>query len=556
MIQRRYCLMLLTILTTLLLASVSYSATVQIPRTGQTKCYGAETEMSCSGSGQDGELQTGAPWPVARFTDNSIANPGNLSVTDNLTGLTWAKDGKTAPDTLTWQQALDFITGLNVNNHLGYSDWRLPNRNEMESLIDKSQSDQALWLNTQGFTNIQRDYYWTSSTDVDSLYCSSATCAWYVYMGSGGMTSGFTNRNYKTTKHYFLPVRGGQGGAVSLPRTGQSGCYNELGTPRACSETGEDGDTLAGIVWPIPRFHDNSDQTITDKLTGLVWSKNTSPASSDGSGETKTWIQSLDYVKTLNSNKYLGYNDWRLPNINELASLSNKDFTDQRLWLQNQGFINLLSGSYWSSTTSATHTDTAWMFWIDYSFTHYQGKNWTFYVWPVRGSTVVSTKRLTVVKDGNGEGNIIADSGSLNWNGNSGTADYDSGTIVNLSAVPSSGSVFNGWGGACGGNFLCGITMTDNMLVTVTFKKADRAKIVGGSGYATIADAYAAAVNGNTLLMLDGDHVVNTLNLNKTITLKGGYNTSFTALSGVPTVLDGIINIIGETVTMDRIIIK
>jgi hypothetical protein len=39
----------------------------------------------------------------------------------------------------------------------------------------------------------------------------------------------------------------------------------------------------------------------------LVWSKDANPA-----GTAKTWQQALDYVKTLNSQKYLGYTDWRL----------------------------------------------------------------------------------------------------------------------------------------------------------------------------------------------------------------------------------------------------
>jgi hypothetical protein len=58
------------------------------------------------------------------------------------------------------------------------------------------------------------------------------------------------------------------------------------------------------------------DQTVTDRLTGLTWSRDANP------GETpKTWKQALDYIKTLNGQNYQGHNDWRLPNAKELQSI-------------------------------------------------------------------------------------------------------------------------------------------------------------------------------------------------------------------------------------------
>ncbi len=57
-------------------------------KTGQTKCYDASgTEISCSGTGQDGAYQNGATWPNPRFTYNE-----NGTVKDNLTGLIWLKN--------------------------------------------------------------------------------------------------------------------------------------------------------------------------------------------------------------------------------------------------------------------------------------------------------------------------------------------------------------------------------------------------------------------------------------------------------------------------------
>ena len=111
-------------------------------------------------------------------------------------------------------------------------------------------------------------------------------------------------------------------GTVQLPQTGQTKCYDTAGTEIACAGTGQDGEIRAGVAWPNPRFIDNMDGTISDKLTGLIWTKDAgTPTEGACIGEIKTFQGALDYVKCLNSNSYLGYVDWRLPNIKELSSV-------------------------------------------------------------------------------------------------------------------------------------------------------------------------------------------------------------------------------------------
>ena len=59
-----------------------------VPKTGQTECWDEDGNViDCEGTGQDGDLQKGRPWPNPRFTDN---NDG--TVTDTLTGLVWLKN--------------------------------------------------------------------------------------------------------------------------------------------------------------------------------------------------------------------------------------------------------------------------------------------------------------------------------------------------------------------------------------------------------------------------------------------------------------------------------
>ena len=143
---------------------------------------------------------------------------------------------------------------------------------------------------------------------------------------------------------------------LNLARTGQTTCTNESGAVIGCAGTGQDGDTLTGAVWPAPRFVDNQDQTITDALTGLTWTKNAETPgynlyTCSATNITINWQQALDHVTCLNNRNYLGHNDWRLPNIVELESLVNNEVPGSDDWLEAQGFVNVW-GSYWSSTTA------------------------------------------------------------------------------------------------------------------------------------------------------------------------------------------------------------
>ncbi|KJU83658.1 protein containing DUF1566, partial [Candidatus Magnetobacterium bavaricum] len=100
---------------------------------------------------------------------------------------------------------------------------------------------------------------------------------------------------------------------VSLPQTGQTKCYDEGGKEISCIATGQDGDLKKGVAWPDPRFKDNGDKTVTDNLTGLVWTKDAGTPTVDScAGGKMNWQAAIGYVACLNKAKHLGYTDWRL----------------------------------------------------------------------------------------------------------------------------------------------------------------------------------------------------------------------------------------------------
>ena len=98
--------------------------------TGQAVCYDPGGEpIPCAGSGQDAESCSGMPWPTPRF--KVLGN----TVLDRLTDLTWARDANLSEFPMTWQEAFDYVAGMNHSRVFGHADWRLPNRRELRSLM-------------------------------------------------------------------------------------------------------------------------------------------------------------------------------------------------------------------------------------------------------------------------------------------------------------------------------------------------------------------------------------------------------------------------------------
>jgi hypothetical protein len=172
------------------------AAPADVPETGQTLCYDTTgTAIACAGTGQDGEHKAGVAWPATRFTPGAGATAA--CVTDNLTGLMWPADANLAAATRTWQQALDDANALTL---CGFTDWRLPNVNELESLVNSETANLATILISQGFTNVQANNYWSSTSRADS-----PANAWFVLMSDG-----YVSTRSKSDSHYVWPVRAGQ----------------------------------------------------------------------------------------------------------------------------------------------------------------------------------------------------------------------------------------------------------------------------------------------------------------------------------------------------------
>lgn len=149
-----------------------------LPQTGQTTCHDAlGRETPCPGTGQDSEHRHGLAWPHPRFRDLGE------SVFDNLTGLVWLKDADLYGKPINWGKALDFIGDINRRGLDGSSDWRLPDINALESLVDCSQAEPALPAG-HPFRNV-REAYWSATT---SFF--ETDWAWTLYLHKGALGVG------------------------------------------------------------------------------------------------------------------------------------------------------------------------------------------------------------------------------------------------------------------------------------------------------------------------------------------------------------------------------
>jgi hypothetical protein len=339
--------------------AVTCGEVVSLPQTGQTSSWM---------TGDDGDTELGVVWPTPRFIDH-----GNGTVTDKLTNLMWLKDGDCLGSGIWQGEAYQAIDTLNINPwRLGcqdyteqpYHDWRLPNVNELESLVHSGRNNTSTWLNSVGFTGVQQYHYWTSTTNV-----YSTLDAWCV-----GMWNGAVDPQGKRFTQRLWAVRGKSCQPALVWKTGQVTSYRP----------GDDGDVKEGVRWPSPRFL-TINLTTVDYLTGLVWATeaDTPPYGTCPDG-VKTWYEALDYVDCLNDQVYAGYSDWRLPNRKELFSLIDRE-QHQPALPSDHSFADVQLGYYWTSTTYAFDTQSAWVVGTRYGDMGPRSKSGNAWVWPVRG---------------------------------------------------------------------------------------------------------------------------------------------------------------------------
>ncbi len=335
-----------TLLSVCLLAGMSSFCAVAdsnapvLPDTGQSVQYDTEGKVLAESdssfyTGQDASVQGNAP----RYQDNDDG-----TVTDLNTGLMWQK----AHD-FTRRNMKETVAHVGSMTLAGHSDWRLPSIKELYSIANfdgqlikpEDEGESKPYIDTSVF-----DYQYDKRLAFAGQFWSSTP---YVkgavqnFTRNGGIQGGFgfnfSDGHIKSyeTGLYFDGSEIKDSDGMFVP-----GCF-----VRAVRGT----TTLYDMS-----YVDNKDDTVTDKSTGLMWTKN-------DSGQTMNWVDALDYADKA---EIAGHSDWRLPNTKELQSLV--DYEKKTFPAINTDFFNTtvktfesINDAYyfWTSTTQGDFKWTA-----------------------------------------------------------------------------------------------------------------------------------------------------------------------------------------------------
>ncbi len=214
-------------------------------------------------------------------------------VTDNVTGLVWQDDNTLAtPTSTTWIDANTTCEGLTLG---GFTDWRLPTIYELRTLLE---INETVTMNAT-FQNKVGGYYWSSN---EISFADPTPSAWGIHTAYGDVAY-----YDKTHGHNVRCVRG-----------------NNFDNLNSFQRVGN---------------------VVIDNVSKLMWQDNI-----DHNNTSTTWQNSIVGCSGLVLD---GYDDWRLPNLNEVQSIV--DYNDSFSSI-NPTFLNTSSNIYWTSSTDKSDT--------------------------------------------------------------------------------------------------------------------------------------------------------------------------------------------------------
>ena len=265
--------------------------------TGQVECYNSDGEVidvPIEGEpffGQDANYLSGANF---LYVDND-----DETVTDTNTGLMWQK----IPDSdgFSYQDAVEYCENLEL---AGYNDWRVPSLKELFLISDFS----------IGWPYLDINYFVLATGQItkDEQYWSSNE---YVGVTVEGGEDAVFGVNHVTGHIKAYPgVQGPppeQNENEPSPGMRNMNSDNNRDENRPPDPFSKQVRAVRGNVYGTNEFVDNSDGTITDNATGLMWSQIDNTEGID-------WENALSYAE---NSEYAGFTDWRLPNVKELQSI-------------------------------------------------------------------------------------------------------------------------------------------------------------------------------------------------------------------------------------------
>ena len=283
------------------------------------------------------------PLPPPNFEDLTL--DGQKVIRDRSNGLWW--QGTDAGTERNWQDAINHCQNLTYG---GKTDWRLPSVAELSALVDYGKSRPA----SDAIHGMRSSNYWSSTDD----HASSGTEAWRYSFIEGKKGKSAKNQSHWVRCVYRFDVN-------------------------------------------ARFFTDNSDDTVTDNRTGLLWQK-------ADDGVTRNWETARTYCTDLD---LAGESGWRLPSIGELETIN--DYSKYERAVPSE--LTARNAGYWSSTPFAGQPSRTWRVWSETGVDAYFTRSGAFYVRCVAGDALPSPNFEDLTFDGQ---KVIYDrSNGLLWQG-------------------------------------------------------------------------------------------------------------------------------------------
>ena len=276
-----------------------WAGSLKVPHTGITnaQCYqaGSNVLVDCSSGGattlnpqQDGHRVAVNPMNYSRVPSIFGPYPVTSCVRDNVTRLDWEGKEASGPRAgvnlytnvgdASYFDSQKYVNEVNASALCGFTDWRMPTRQELLGLMDVGAAA-GVRINTTWFPNTVAARYWSA----DVLSTASAN-AWYVGWDDAGS-------DYAPRASAAYAVRLVRGSPVSGPRFSYS---------------------------TVAYGDDGVNNTVNDAWTGLQWRRCEEGRVWGGSRCTGTASRLTHESALIHARGQAG---WRLPNVKELSSL-------------------------------------------------------------------------------------------------------------------------------------------------------------------------------------------------------------------------------------------